>query len=74
LCEKHRIFLDDFASNAAALDAQHGVIGWRVVCGHCSMAVAGAVKESGQTVSVLWTHDGSSWFGSFKSIITGALK
>jgi len=66
LCEKHRIFLDDFASNAAALEARYGIIGWRVVCGHCGTVLAGAVKDSGQTVSVRWTHDGSSWFGKFE--------
>ena len=65
---KHKIFLDDFASNAAALEARCGIIGWRVICGHCGTALAGAVKESGQILTVQWTHDGSSWFGKFEEM------
>ena len=63
---KHKIFLDDFASNAAALEARYGIIGWRVICGDCGTVLAGAVKDSGRTVSVRWTYDGSSWFGKFE--------
>lgn len=66
---KHKIFLDDFASNAAALEERYRIIGWRVICGHCGTALAGAVKESGQTVSVQWTHDDSSWFGKFEEVV-----
>ena len=65
---KHQIFLDDFASNCAAIDARCGIIGWRVRCGHCYEAIAGAVKESDQILTVQWTHDDSSWFGKFEEV------
>ena len=66
---KHKIFLDDFESNCAAIDARCGTVGWRVRCGHCYGVIAGAVKESDQILTVQWTHDGSSWFGKFEEVV-----
>ena len=67
LLDLHKIFLTDFDSNAAAITARYGE-NWKVICGHCSNTIAGSIKDAGEPVSVLWTHDGASWFGKFEEV------
>lgn len=72
MSERHALFfgLDpkqpEWPSHQRALVA-HGVQGnYRLICGHCGVTLMGEVGHPGGITKILWTHDGSSWFGRFQ--------
>lgn len=36
-----------------------------VRCGHCGVSLMGRLGYEGPVTEITWTHDGSSWFGTF---------
>lgn len=59
---RHRWFLASWRQNDAALSRRFD--DWVVRCGHCRGLIAGCGSSSAAT-EVIWSHDGSTWFGSF---------
>lgn len=44
---------------------------YRVICGHCGVSLMGHVGFEGPTTEIIWTHDGSTWFGTFQVVDSG---
>lgn len=44
---------------------------YRVICGHCGVSLMGKVEDPpGFVTEIIWTHDGSNWFGKFELATT----
>ena len=69
--ERHALFfgLDpkqpEYPSHQRAIEA-HVKGNYRVICGHCGVTLLGETGHPGGITKVVWTHDGSSWFGMFR--------
>lgn len=61
----HQFFLEDFHSNATAIERQTKGDPWTVICQHCQEPIAGSSKPHGPRISVRWSLDHGTWFGTF---------
>lgn len=69
--ERHALFfgLDpkqpEYPSHQRTIEAR--VKGnYRVHCGHCGVSLMGETGHPGGITEIVWTHDGSTWFGTFR--------
>jgi hypothetical protein len=66
---RHRWFLASWRQNEAALSKRFDD-NWMVRCTHCGNVIARCQKyvcgePVGSPAIIDWSHDGSTWFGSF---------
>lgn len=65
MSERHAYFLgESFQNNVETIEARIPT-DWRVICGHCGVALAGSVGRGGERQDIVWSLRGGSWFGTF---------